>query len=118
MVDESALPTARHERTDVGERLIWIGVPALIVFVIALVLVVLWLFPGKTVDRTMHLPLERYPGPELQISPREAMAKFRDQQMRWLNSTGWVDREHGVVHVPIDTAMQKVAAEGIEGWPK
>jgi hypothetical protein len=118
MVDESALPPARHESSDVSARLIWIGVPALVVSVIALALVVLWLFPGRTVDRTMHLPLEHYPSPELQISPREDMSKFRVRQLQWLNSTGWVDKEHGVVHIPIDEAMRKVASDGIEGWPK
>lgn len=117
MVDESALPDARHERTDVSRKVIWIGVPGLILCVIALALLVLWLFPGETVDRTMHLPLPRYPAPELQVNPREDLAKFRAARVKWLDSTGWVDKAQGIAHIPIDDAMSEVAAEGIAGWP-
>jgi hypothetical protein len=89
----------------------------LVVTVIALALVVLWLFPGKTVDRTIHLPLQPFPVPELQVNPREDMVKFRATQLRWLNETGWADRSHEIAHIPIEEAMRQVAAEGIAGWP-
>jgi hypothetical protein len=117
MADESALPPARHEPTDISRRVLWIGAPALIVVVIALALLVLALFPGQAVDRTLHLPLPHYPAPELQVSPREDMEKFRAEQSRWINGTGWIDKTHGVVHIPIEDAMREVAAEGIPGWP-
>jgi hypothetical protein len=88
-----------------------------VISVIGLTLLVLWLFPGRTVDRTIHLPLPRYPRPELQLSPRDDMAKFYANEMQTLNSTGWVDRAHGIVHIPIVDAMHKVAQEGIADWP-
>lgn len=116
-MDESALPNATHERTDVSPRVIWIGIPALAVIVVALALLVLWLFPNPTVDRTLHLPLPHYPSPELQVSPRDDMVKFRAAQLQWLNSGGWVDREHQVTHIPIDEAMRQVSEDGIAGWP-
>jgi hypothetical protein len=90
----------------------------LIAMVIVMTLLVLWLFPGRTVDRTIHLPLPHYPPPELQVSPRNDMAAFRAQEMRWLNSTGWVDKARGVAHIPIEDAMREVAQEGIAGWPE
>lgn len=117
MVDESTLPAPRHEPTDVSPLVIWIGLPVLIVSVTLLALLVLWLFPGRTVDRTMHLPLQHFPAPELQVRAREDMAEFRARQLRWLNGTGWVDEAHGIAHIPIDEAMRQVAAEGIAGWP-
>jgi hypothetical protein len=117
VVDESALPPPRHEPSDITTRVIWIGAPALIVTVIAMALLVLWLFPGRTVDRTRHLPLPRYPQPELQISPRDDMTAFRARELQWLNSAGWVDKPHGIAHIPIDDAMRDVAAQGIAGWP-
>ena len=118
MTDESALPPPRHEPTDVSERIIWIGIPVFVVAVVALTLLVLWLFPGRTVDRTLHLPLPRYPDPVLQVSPRDDMAKFRGQELHRLNSAGWVDKQRGIVHMPVDDAMRKVASEGIEDWPQ
>ncbi len=116
-MDESALPDPGHEPTDINPRLIWIGVPALIACVIALALLVLWLFPGRTIDRTMHLPLPRYPSPELQVSPREDLEKFRDARLKWLNSSGWIDHTRGITHIPIAEAMREVATEGIADWP-
>jgi hypothetical protein len=37
--------------------------------------------------------------------------------LRQLDSTGWVDQAHGVVHIPIADAMRIVGHEGIPGWP-
>lgn len=117
MVDESALPPPTHEPTDISPWVIWIGIPALIFTVVALALLVLWLFPGRTVDRTMHLPLAHYPSPELQPNPRADLATFRAAKLKQLNSTGWVDRAHGVAHIPIADAMREIATEGIADWP-
>ncbi|MGO8969057.1 MAG: hypothetical protein ACLQDQ_05755 [Myxococcaceae bacterium] len=38
-------------------------------------------------------------------------AQKRLQQMRRLNSYGWLDRQTGVVHVPIDVAMDMLLQE-------
>jgi len=117
MADESSLPAPSHESTDISPKLLWIGVPSLVATVVALALLVLWLFPGRTVDRTMHLPLPHYPSPELQVNPREDMARFLARELQWLNGTGWIDKKHGVAHIPIDAAMREVASEGIADWP-
>jgi hypothetical protein len=117
MTDESALPAPSHEPTDVSPWVIWIGVPVLLASVVTLAFLVLWLFPGKAVDRTIHLPLQHFPSPELQVSPRKDMAQFRAEQLRWLNGTGWIDKSRGIAHISIEEAMRQVAAEGIEDWP-
>jgi hypothetical protein len=117
MVDESALPAARHESKDISERVIWMGVPMLILCVVALALLVLALFPGHAVEGPMQPPLAHYPSPELQVRPRADMAEFHAREMRWLDSTGWIDQAHGIAHIPIADAMREVAAEGIAGWP-
>jgi hypothetical protein len=36
----------------------------------------------------------------------------REESVRWLESYGWVDRRHGVIHIPIDEAMERVLREG------
>ncbi len=45
---------------------------------------------------------------ELQL---EAEQK-KNQQLKRLNSYGWTDREKQIIHIPIDQAMEKLAAEG------
>ncbi len=58
------------------------------------------------------------PAPELQSDETGDLAAFREAETRRLNSYGWIDREHGVVHMPIREAMKRVLADGIEGLPK
>ena len=43
--------------------------------------------------------------------PYEALQKLDANQLELLNSYGWVSEGDGVVHVPIDRAMELVAAE-------
>jgi len=116
-MSEKVLSRARHEPTDVGARFIWIGVPLLLVSILALGLLVLWLYPGATVDRTIRLPLPHYPNPQLQPNPREDMAKFYAEEMRRLNGAGWIDKARGIAHIPISDAMRELTQEGIPGWP-
>jgi hypothetical protein len=63
------------------------------------------------------LPLPVYPAPRLQSDSAADMRAFHAQQMRQLESTGWADEAHGVVHIPIVDAMHIVGREGIPGWP-
>jgi len=114
---EKVLPAAAHEPKDVSERFIWSAVALLGGSLIASVILVLVLFPGTTTDHSIHLPLPQYPQPELQANPQDDMARFYAAEMRHLNSYGWVDREHGVAHIPIAAAMREVAKGGIAGWP-
>ena len=51
------------------------------------------------------------------LTPRADMQAFYAQEMRRLNSAGWIDKAHGTVHIPISDAMQKIARDGIPGWP-
>jgi hypothetical protein len=54
--------------------------------------------------------------PALQPSPqvdREAYFRAKEQ---WLHSYGWVDRGHGVAHIPVEQAM-RMLAEKQEGKP-
>src|SRR5665213_1976140 len=96
---EKLLAPARHETSDVGTPFIWIGVPLLFVSVLALALLVLWLFPKSTLDQAKQLTLPAFPNPQLQPNPRETMARFYAAEMRRLNGTGWVDKAKGTVHI-------------------
>ena len=68
-MSEKVLDPARHEPTDVGGRFIWVGVALVLASVFVLALIVLWLYPGATTDRTLRLPLPHYPNPQLQPNP-------------------------------------------------
>lgn len=114
---ESDLPPAPHEPTDIAIRLLWIGVPAILCGVLLLCWMVLKLYPGSTRDRTLISPLPHFPAPQLQPDPVSEMDRLRASQLRQLNSSGPVDGEPYVQHIPIGDAMRQIAAEGIADWP-
>lgn len=117
MSEKVGISPAGHEPRDVGGTFIWAGATLVLGMVVALALLVLWLFPNAITGRALHLPLPLYPDPQLQPSAREDMAKFYRQEIQALDSTGWIDKAHGIVHIPIADAMREVAKEGIPGWP-
>ncbi len=111
------IPAARHEPTDIGERFVWIALAAVLGLLALSAVVVLWLYPQSRLDRTLTLPLPVYPAPRLQPDPPAELAAMRAAQLRALESTGWVDKAAGVVHIPIQEAIRQVAKEGIPAWP-
>ena len=53
------------------------------------------------------------PLPRLQVQPVRHWREFRSAEMERLSTYGWMDRTSGVVHIPIDRAMDLVAERGI-----
>jgi hypothetical protein len=53
------------------------------------------------------------PGALLQASPTEDMTAMRGENDRVLRHAGWVDRAQGTVRVPIDVAIDVLAARGL-----
>ena len=53
------------------------------------------------------------PGPLLESYPAESYPALRATQESQLNSYGWVDREQGTVHIPIERAMELIAQRNL-----
>jgi hypothetical protein len=111
------LPDAQYEPRDIGEGFMWGAVAVALGTLLLCALIVLWLYPESTLDRTLTLPLPKYPAPALQTDPEEDMKRFHTAELRRLDGTGWVDASRSVVHIPIADAMRIVAHEGVAGWP-
>ena len=62
-------------------------------------------------------PVARFPQPQLQSNAAAELEKARAREDERLSSYGWVDREAGVVHMPIERAVQMVAERGVPVWP-
>jgi len=114
---ETTIPDAGHETTDIGPRVIVWGLILLVGSLLAITMGAILMFPRSLHDRTLNLPLPAYPAPQLQPSPPEDMARFRAAELEKSNGVYWIDRAHGVLHIPIDDAMRIVAQDGIPGWP-
>jgi hypothetical protein len=69
--------------------------------------------PASPFAETRQLP----PGPQLQVSPRQDLLRFRAEQERSLESYSWENREDGTVRVPIERAMEMLLKQGLPVAP-
>jgi len=53
------------------------------------------------------------PAPRLQDNPQQELQELRTQQKALLEGYGWVNKETGVVRIPIEDAMKMVVERGL-----
>lgn len=114
---EHALPPARYEHTDVTFRFLLCGAGVVLTTILFSMFGVMWLYPSIVQDHRLTSTLPVYPTPRLQTDPAADLKRFLAGELSRLNSVGWVDKGSGIVHIPIDEAMRRVAAQGIPDWP-
>ncbi|HVO80372.1 MAG TPA: hypothetical protein VMT28_06560 [Terriglobales bacterium] len=61
---------------------------------------------------------ERFPQPRLETNERHQLNDVLLNEEETLNSYGWVDQKTGVVHIPIQRAMELVAQRGLPVRPQ
>lgn len=54
--------------------------------------------------------------PRLQVTPGQDLIEKRTIETRKLNGYGWVDRDAGIVAIPVERAMDLVAEHGLPRW--
>lgn len=107
-------PEVRHEHTDVDLRRITYWGAGLGLLVVLILAFLLWLFDtfSRRESRQGRAPqgipksAPRAEAPRLQISPRADMAQMRAAEDKLLNNYGWIDKEKGVVRIPVERAME------------
>lgn len=116
-------PGAAYEHTDVAPGVaynfaIWLGVAMLVSG--AIVYGTFWFLEGRAVsidDSSRVYPLavgqsQDPPAPRLQVQPFKDVWELKNEQRGTLNGYGWVDKANGVVHIPIDRAMEITLQRG------
>ena len=63
-------------------------------------------------------PAVRFPAPQLQPNPPADLNKFRTREEQVLNSYGWVDQSAGLVHIPIEKAIEILVQSGLPVRPQ
>ncbi len=116
-MSEQALPPPRHEAQDISPRLLLPLAGCMIGMVLFAWAATWWGYPSALRTQDVTDPAASYPEPRLQARPSADMAAFKARETAELNSYGWVDRAHGIVHVPIEQAMSRLAQDGVPGWP-
>jgi hypothetical protein len=107
----------RHEASDWRVGIVGLVLLGIFVFLVIAPLVLMWAFPHSLRDVDRRLAVAP-PAPRLQTNPAQDLAKFRADEDKRLNSYYWIDKQKGIVHIPIEQAMRKLAREGIPGFPK
>lgn len=112
-----------YEPTDVNLRVIGIVAGVIIVLAILIHLALLLLLERLAAQEGERLPVpeaspaSRFPPPKLQVSPSEDLARLRAGEEWRLQGYGWVDRSQGIVHIPIERAMDLIVERGLPGRP-
>ena len=121
--DAASNPEVHHEESDVNIGAILVFGAGLIVAAVLINLMVYVLFRYFDVREaqrvTPQYPLAVAqenrvpPEPRLQTDPRQDLADLRAKEDETLNSYGWVDRNAGVVRIPIDEAIRLTLQRGL-----
>ena len=111
------LPPADYERHDMRFGALLLGGVGTLAALLGMLGLALWIYPDSVPDKQIATPLPRFPSPQLQPNPPYDLADLRARQLGLLQNAYWLDRQRGVVHMPIADAMRDVARRGIPDWP-
>jgi len=116
-------PGVRHETSDVNIGAVFGFGAALVVVALLINLLTYVLFryfdarEGRRVTPQYPLAAGREtrvpPEPRLQTNPRQDLADFRARERETLTTYGWVDRNAGIVRIPIDEAIRLTLERGL-----
>lgn len=112
---------AGHELSDLSARNIALFGAGLAVLIIVVLLasyaLMVWLRDGAARRAEPPSPFvvvpEPTPGPQLEIRPGRALKALREQEDAHLKGYGWIDQEKGVVHIPIERAIEMLVKKGL-----
>jgi hypothetical protein len=112
---------AGYELSDLNPGYIGLfGIGLSVVLVIAVVVASLFI-QYKTVQHARQdTPIpqlarerEATPGTRLQVDAQNELRQMRAAEDAMLNSYGWVDKDAGIVRIPVDRAMEILAKKGL-----
>ena len=115
-----------HELSDLSPRTISyfaVGLAALVIVVLVISYGALVWLRHSAVRRAeppspLSITREPTPGPQLLVEPGRAMKAMRQEEEARLKSYGWIDQEKGIVHIPIERAIDMLAEQGLPARPR
>jgi hypothetical protein len=116
-------PQPHHETSDVDVRAVFAFGGGLIIVAIAIHLVIFGLFRFFSAREARQPPPQfplavqdenrLPPQPRLQTNPRQDLRDLRAKEDAILQSYGWIDKNNGVVRIPIQRAMELTVQRGL-----
>lgn len=114
---EQTNPLTRYQPERIPRRLplkLGAGLAAALVLALAILALV---FPASLHPIAEGPPDPLPPAPRLVTDETAELRQLRAAEEQRLASYGWVDRSAGIVHIPIEEAMHRIAGQGIPTWP-
>lgn len=104
-----------RETPDVQTRWIVATMSGVLAFV-AVTLCGLYFFYSLSTPGASFIPPKAFPAPQLVTDADGRRDPLIARQQMRLRSYSWIDRERGVVQIPIDKAMSLIQARGAEAY--
>ncbi len=110
-----------HETRDISVRVVtWFAIglvlSALVIFPVVVGLYRLFERQHPSPDSPSRIAFHPHmiaPPPRLQTNPTIDLAQYEAAQEAKLKSYGWVDKSAGIIHIPIERAMELIAQRGL-----
>ncbi len=111
-------PVHEHEEKDIRGKTVLITAAGLFLscLLIALVVALLFNFFERTRPEVEASPLaparDIPPNPKLQVNPRMELQDVRAHENLLLHQYAWIDKDKGIVRIPIERAIDLIAQRG------
>jgi hypothetical protein len=108
------MPELRITRTEpegIQARPVLTVAAGFLAFVGACLAGIFFYYSDVITSRTPPQP-EPFPAPQLQRTPLSDLQKLQQKQRAQLEGYAWIDKDQGIVRIPIERAMQIVASKG------
>jgi hypothetical protein len=114
-----------HEQSDLSVRMLFGGLAILVAFTALAAFAMVGLFgvldARETARQAPPSPLVQTdvtpPQPRLESSPREVRDRIDALRAMQLSTYTWIDRQGGIARIPVDRAMEILAARGLPHRP-
>jgi hypothetical protein len=114
-------PSAGHEATDLNPRwIVMFGIGIVIAMGLAVLVTSLLIDTRAHQYAKREIPLSRLakerevsPQPRLQVDAPRELREMRAAEDAMLGSYGWVNKDAGIVRIPVERAMDIIAKKGL-----
>lgn len=100
------------EPPDVNNRIVLTAVGGFLAFVALIMAGTLFYLKSEAPSALKQRDERPFPQPALQRDPQADLKRFEAQQRAALSGYAWVDRQNGLVKIPIEEAMRVIAERG------
>lgn len=114
MAAERALPDRLEPDSTQPKLLLAVAGAVLLLLAIAFG-VVLWFYTANVPPHGPTVP-KTFPSPRLMQDESDWLNRTQTEQRARLQGWRWIDRNKGLIAIPIDEAMRRIAARGADGY--